>query len=82
MTLIVYTAYPLIYKIQNRTINLRGYEAATVIMLIVLLGLVNFFYLRRGRLKISVRDWLHIMIWLFKRLGDFNGVSVINVVYI
>lgn len=62
MTLIVYTAYPLIYKIQNRTINLRGYEAATVIMLIVLLGLVNFFYLRRGRLKISVRDWLHIMI--------------------
>lgn len=62
VTLIVYTAYPLIYKIQNRTINLRGYETAAVIMLIVLLGLVNFFYLRRGRLKISVRDWLHIMI--------------------
>ena len=51
VTLIVYTAYPLIYKIQNRTINLRGYEAATVIMLIALLGLVNFFYLRRGRLE-------------------------------
>ena len=62
VTLIVYTAYPLIYKIQNRTINFRGYETAAVIMLIVLLGLVYFFYLRRGRLKISVRVWLHIMI--------------------
>ena len=40
-----------IYKIQNRTINLRGYETAAVIMLIALLGLVNFFYLRRGRLE-------------------------------
>lgn len=62
VTLIVYTAYPLIYKIQNRTINLRGYETAAVIMLIALFGLVNFLYLRRGRLKISLRDWLHIMI--------------------
>ena len=40
----------------------RGYETAAVIMLIALFGLVNFLYLRRGRLKISLRDWLHIMI--------------------
>lgn len=59
VTALFYFFYPLLFKIYNGTIKIPHNEIFVLFLLLAFM-VGNWFYLRRGLLKISLRDSLHI----------------------
>lgn len=55
VTVIIYLAYPLMHKINNFTLMIKNGPVMLTIS-IVLFAVINVMFLRRSRLKLSVRD--------------------------
>lgn len=68
VTAVIYFAYPIIYKIYNRTIPVP-YSPVFITALIMLFAIGNVMYLRRGRLKVSFRDFAYITAGFFVGWG-------------
>lgn len=64
VTMVFYLIYPLFYKLYKDTIQ-TGYNTPIIIVGLLLFAVVNYIFLRRGKLKISIRDFIEIIIGFF-----------------
>lgn len=61
VTAAIYFAYPIIYKLHNNTLRL-SYGSVVALLIILLFGIGNVMFLRRGQLKIAPRDCAQITV--------------------
>ncbi|MCH5209370.1 MAG: hypothetical protein J1F01_00220 [Oscillospiraceae bacterium] len=65
VTILIYLGYPLIYKINNYTINFGRRGSLVIFAILALFAVINVLYLRRGELRITLRDFGWITLGFF-----------------
>lgn len=61
VTTTIYFLFPLLYKIFNNTIKVPN-RNLVVLLSVLLFGMINFLYLKRSKLRMSLHDCLHITV--------------------
>lgn len=83
VTVLIYLGYPLIYKLNNGTINVFGHNLVAIFCIFALFAIINILYLRRSPMVISIRDMAYIALgFLIGWAVSFMGLVISSVAFL